>query len=227
MRKYALLGCSVIAIHLLGCTGKTIATNPSDSAADFDRTLRTKVVEILKRCSLTPGLEDSIYNQDIISFTVFSDGSTRDSFSYWSRNSISQPWASCVQREVSSTRFTPPSPAKDYEFKTDVDWDAVIAANPHLLTQKLKIKQAVRIHYSSLENCHLTHLKNGGHEKGRVRLQFEVVPKGTARNVRAESSDIKDKKLLGCIADVIRKIPFPKTTEVATRLITYPLVFEQ
>lgn len=85
------------------------------------------------------------------------------------------------------------------------------------------IRQHIRSVLPSIEDCYEQELLNDPTLEGRVVVNFLIAPSGVVEEASAEGIN---EKVASCVADVVKAIQFPKTTNEGYVQVSYPFTFK-
>jgi hypothetical protein len=189
--RYVMLNQKIILVVILafvfGCVSKPEVTQLK--GLGYEKSVKDKLNGILNECAGSTDIGTSMLADDTIEFKISSNGAALG-VAYKSPTTISKAWAYCIDGHVKETKFDIPPRGQAYSFLTEVPWDEILKSHPVLLTDRVKIKKAIRDNEPFFKVCYENYVKNGGKQQGKVNLQVEASAKGVVKFVRCESSQM-------------------------------------
>lgn len=93
---------------------------------------------------------------------------------------------------------------------------------------KEMIAAAVSKRMSAIRDCYERELQTNQKLKGLIKVSFTIQTKGDVTEVVSdkEKTTLTDKKVLGCVLDVVKKLKFPVRKTGEPQPVSYPFRFQ-
>lgn len=105
-----------------------------------------------------------------------------------------------------------------------------VRSNPpeiHGSLSKEIIRRTIGLHINEVRHCYSQELTAHPDLQGRVTVKFIISPTGTVQAAAAENSDLGNAKVEQCVAQAVRRWPFPAPEGGGLVIVSYPFVFSQ